>query len=225
MEEKIYCRAVIFDFDGTLADSMPFLQSIGVEVMMKHFGVSKDDAIKRYVTTTGLPYEHQIELNFPSDTRNEAAVEEFEKMKIDRIFEQELSADAEVTVRELGKRGFNVFVSSSTFQPTIEEYFKRKGILELFEAIVGYRPGFEKGADHFNYINSKYNIDFDDMLFVGDSLKDYERSKGYCKFIALAGLFDYQDFRNAGYEGQGISRLSELLEIVKLDCHDAPHDA
>jgi phosphoglycolate phosphatase-like HAD superfamily hydrolase len=223
--EPIFCKAIVFDFDGTLADSMPFLQSIGVEVMMKHFGVSKDDAIKKYVTTTGLPYEHQIKLNFPDDTRNKAAIEEFEQLKIKRIYEQELFPDAEPAVRELGKRGFDMFVSSSTFQPTIEEYFRRRGILELFEAVVGYRPGFEKGADHFNYINSNYNIDFDDMLFVGDSLKDYERSKGYCKFIALAGLFDYQDFRNAGYEGEGISRLSELLEIVKLDYYNVPHDA
>jgi phosphoglycolate phosphatase len=214
MEEKRFYRAVIFDFDGTLADSMPFLQKIGVDIMMKHFGVSKEDATERYVSTTGLPYEHQIKMNFPDDPRNEAAIEEFEKLKIERIFEQELFPDTERTVRKLNKMGFDVFVSSSTFQPTIEEYFSRKGILDLFKAIIGYRPGFEKGADHFNHINSGYEIPFDEMVFVGDSLKDYERSKDFCDFIGITGMFDSQSLQIAGHEGHKISKLSELPDII-----------
>ncbi|MFX1561659.1 MAG: HAD family hydrolase [Promethearchaeota archaeon] len=215
MENPVHCKAIIFDFDGTLADTMPFLQKIGVQVMMKHFGVPKDEATERYVTTTGLPYEHQIKMNFPDDPRNEAAIEEFEKLKIERIFEQELFPCAESVVGELIKKGMDVFVSSSTFQPTIEEYFKRKSVRDLFKAIVGYRPGFEKGADHFNHISSTYNIHFDDLVFVGDSLKDYERAKGYCKFIGKAGLFSCQDFYKAGHRGHCIERISQILELIE----------
>ncbi|MFW9811868.1 MAG: HAD family hydrolase [Candidatus Thorarchaeota archaeon] len=220
MKELVFCKAVVFDFDGTLADSMPFLQRIGVEIMMKHYGVSKDDATERYVTTTGLPYEHQIKMNFPDDPRNEAAIEEFEQLKIERIFEQELFPNAEWVVQELNKRGFDVFVSSSTFQPTIEEYFRRLGIIDLFIEIVGYRPGFEKGADHFKHISSKHNINFDDMVFVGDSIKDYERSKDFCKFIAVVGLFGSKDFYKAGHRGHIIQPLTQLLEIVENDYLD-----
>ena len=215
MIELLHCRAIVFDFDGTLADSMPFLQRIGVEIMMKHFDVTEDDATERYVTTTGLPYEHQIKMNFPDDPRNEAAIDEFEQLKIERIFEQELFPYTEDVVRELNERRFDVFVSSSTFQPTIEEYFRRKGILNLFKEIVGYRPGFEKGADHFNHISSTYNIHFDDMVFVGDSLKDFERAKDFCKFVGVEGLFSSQDFWKAGHRGHNIERLADLLEFVE----------
>jgi phosphoglycolate phosphatase-like HAD superfamily hydrolase len=214
VESKNLYRAVIFDFDGTIADSMPFLQRIGVEIIMKHFGVSKEDATKRYVSTTGLPYEHQIKMNFPDDSRNEAAIEEFEKLKIDRIYEQELFPDAESTVRKLLEMGFNVFVSSSTFQPTVEEYFRRKQILDLFRAIVGYRPGFEKGAQHFKYISSTFNIKFSDMVFIGDSLKDFERSKGYCDFIAVLRMFDRENFKEAGHNELMVSHLSEIPSII-----------
>lgn len=216
MEEKNLYSAIIFDFDGTLADSMPFLQKIGVHIMMKHFGVSKEDATKMYVSTTGLPYEHQIKMNFPDDSRNASAIVEFEQLKIERIYEQELFPDAEITVRKLSDMGYDVFVSSSTFQPTIEEYFKRKGILNLFKAIVGYRPGFEKGADHFKYINSKFNVHFDRMIFIGDSLKDFERSKGFCDFIPVLRMFNFQEFERIGYKGHAVSNLSELPEIINI---------
>ncbi len=211
MEDKIACSTVIFDFDGTLANSMPFLENIGVDIMMKYYGVSKDEATTRYRSTTGLPYEHQIKMNFPEHPMNDIAIEEFEELKISRIFEQELFPDSIETVTELRKRGIDVFVSSSTFQSTIEEYFKKRGILELFTEILGYRPDFEKGSDHFKYIHNHYNVPFEKMAFVGDSLKDYERSKDFCRFIALENMFTHDDFRNAGHSGLIISKRREIL--------------
>jgi phosphoglycolate phosphatase-like HAD superfamily hydrolase len=214
MMEKIACKAIIFDFDGTLADSMPFLERIGVEMMMKYFEVSKEDATHRYRSTTGLPYEQQVKMNFPDHPECEAAIEEFEKLKKDRIFDQRLFEDTEETVRELNDMGMDVFVSSSTFQPTIEEYFRRLGILDLFRGILGYRPGFEKGADHFNYIHSEYNVQFDDMLFIGDSLKDFERAQGFCHFIGIVGMFSSDEFKSKGHAGYLTHRLSEIPNLI-----------
>jgi len=214
MADNISCKAIIFDFDGTLADSMPFLEQIGVEMMMKYFGVSKEDATHRYRSTTGLPYEQQVKMNFPDHPKCETTIEEFEKLKIDRIFDQNLFDDTEDTVRKLNDMGIDVFVSSSTFQTTIEEYFRRLGILDLFRGILGYRPGFEKGADHFNHINSEYNIQFEDMLFVGDSLKDYERSQGFCNFIGILGMFSSEDFNSKGHDGIVVRNLSQISSHI-----------
>jgi len=214
MVDKIACKAVIFDFDGTLADSMPFLEQIGVEMMMKYFGVSKDDATQRYRFTTGLPYEQQVKMNFPNHPECENAIDEFEELKIERIFDQRLFEDTEVTVKKLQEMGIEVFVSSSTFQKTIEEYFRRLGILNLFTGILGYRPGFEKGKDHFNYVNSEYDIQFEDMLFVGDSLKDYERSQGFCNFIGISGMFTNEDFISKGHSGIIIHHLAEIFNHI-----------
>jgi phosphoglycolate phosphatase-like HAD superfamily hydrolase len=214
MDEKISCKAIVFDFDGTLADSMPFLETIGVEVMVKYFGVSQEEATVMYRSTTGLPYEQQIKINFPDNPKNKEAIEEFEHLKIARIYDQILFQDAEDTVRRINEMGIEVFVSSSTFQPTIEEYFRRLGIISLFKAILGYRPGFEKGVNHFNHIHKTYGIPFDNMVFVGDSLKDFERSRGVCNFIALSRMFSSQDFRNLGFKGLVLYKLSEVINNI-----------
>ncbi len=210
MNSPLLCRAVIFDFDGTLADSMPFLEKIGVQVMIKYFGVTREEATKRYRTTTGLPYEHQVKMNFPDNEYNEQAIKEFEELKIVRIFEQELFEDCVDALETINKKGLKIFVSSSTFQPTIEEYFKKLNLSHLFTEIVGYRPGFEKGADHFNHIKEKHNLSLNDVVFVGDSLKDYERSVGFCSFIGIERMFTLQDFKKVGHQGFVVKSLSEI---------------
>ena len=215
MTKKLRCSAIIFDFDGTLADSMPFLANIGIQIMMKHYGIDCDEAAERYKSTTGLPYEHQVNLNFPGYEQNERAIEEFEKLKIERIFEQQLFPDVVETLTKLNDMSIAVFVSSSTFQPIIAEYFAKRGLSTCFAEVVGYRPGFEKGKDHFEHIKAKHGILLGDTLFVGDSLKDYERSKGFCKFVGLEGMFKKDDFRRAGHEGPVIQQVSELLTMIK----------
>ncbi|TFF83682.1 HAD family hydrolase [Candidatus Thorarchaeota archaeon] len=214
MTEPIPCTAIVFDFDGTLADSMPFLERIGVSTMMKYYGIKREEATRRYRTTTGLPYEQQIKINFPDNNKNEDAIAEFEKLKIDRIFEQRLFPDTVRTLAIIQERGFAVFVSSSTFQSTIEEYFTRRNLQNYFDGIMGYRPGFEKGKDHFEYVRNHYGIDLSKTVFVGDSIKDYERANGICSFIALEGMFKEQEFRQAGHEGPVIDELSDVPDIV-----------
>ncbi|RDE12511.1 MAG: hypothetical protein C4K49_09910 [Candidatus Thorarchaeota archaeon] len=213
--QRIPCRAVIFDFDGTLADSMPFLERIGVQVMMKYYAATLEEATRRYRSTTGLPYEHQIKMNFPGDEKNEAAISEFERLKIDRIFDQELFPDTVETLQRIQDMRIEAFVSSSTFQPTIEEYFRRKGIAGFFLEIMGYRPGFEKGAHHFDHVKSKYGLPLDQVVFVGDSLKDFERSRGFCKFIGVERMFSLQDFRRIGHEGPVVKHLSQVPPLLR----------
>ncbi len=208
--KKFRCAAVIFDFDGTLADSMPFLESIGVEIMRKYFEVSEKDATEKYRSTTGLPYEQQVKISFPKNPKNEDAIDEFERLKIDRIYQQRLFPDSRRTLEKIRAMDIDIFVSSSTFQSTIVEYFKRQGLLDCFVEILGYRPGFEKGADHFEYVSDKFGIPVDDLVFVGDSLKDYERSVGYCNFIAISRMFSEEQFREMGHQGPVVNELIEV---------------
>lgn len=216
MNAKLRCKAVVFDFDGTLADSMPFLEKIGVQIMMKHYGVTLEDATRRYRTTTGLPFEHQITLNFPSHVKiNLDATEEFEQLKIERIFDQVLFPDTESTLARIKDLDIDIFVSSSTFQKTIIKYFEILELKHFFKEILGYSPGFEKGEDHFNHIWKNHSIDLSQVVFVGDSLKDYERSKEFCYFIGVRGLFSKEDFEEAGHSGYTVQKLSEIPELLE----------
>jgi phosphoglycolate phosphatase-like HAD superfamily hydrolase len=154
-------------------------------------------------------------MNFPKDLQNETAIEEFERLKIERIFDQELFDDCADTLQKISDYEIPIFVSSSTFQSTIQEYFERKGLSHFFSEIVGYRPGFEKGADHFNHIKESHSIKLEDSVFVGDSLKDFERSLGFCQFIGIERMFSRSDFLNKGHSGNIVKSLSEIPPLLK----------
>jgi phosphatidylglycerophosphate synthase len=48
--------AVVFDFDGTIADTMPFLTRLAVELLTEHYPVEAADARKRYLETVGVDF-------------------------------------------------------------------------------------------------------------------------------------------------------------------------
>ena len=97
-------RYIMFDFDGTLIDSMPFLENNAVSLLTKYYSFSKEEARKKYRDTTGLPFVQQMELIAPSNPLNPSVVERFEEMKLDLIYEQHHFEDALTVLKTLKEK-------------------------------------------------------------------------------------------------------------------------
>lgn len=206
---------IVLDFDGTVADTMPKLEEIAVKLMTREYGLTEKEARTKYVYTTGLPFIQQIDTLFPGNPKNKHVVEQFEKEKLEKIFDQPLFPDAKETIRKLKEAGYIVCISSSTFQPIIERYFKLKKVEA--DLILGYRKGFEKGRDHFEYIKQKFGVNSDNLIFVGDSLKDAQRAvQNNVKFVAKLGLFKTEEFKEIAPECPVINNLSEVINKVQM---------
>ncbi|KKM15154.1 hypothetical protein LCGC14_1698970, partial [marine sediment metagenome] len=74
-------HAVVLDFDGTLADTMPQLTELGVDVLTKHYGLPLDKARDYFLETVGEPFHQQLQALFHGDSRNHTAGEEFRTRK------------------------------------------------------------------------------------------------------------------------------------------------
>jgi phosphoglycolate phosphatase-like HAD superfamily hydrolase len=208
-------KYIMFDFDGTLVDSMPFLESNAVIVLREHYGFSKEEATQKYRETTGLPFIQQMEIISPDNgEKNVKAVEEFERMKIDRIFEQKLFSDTIDVLNILKDRGYKLGISSGSIDKIIKEYLLRYKINNV-DDILGWKPGFEKGKDHFKYVMEKYSLDNTNLLFIGDSLHDARRARNNnIKFIGKLGMFSFNDFTKIVDEVSVLLDLTEILEIL-----------
>jgi len=208
-------KLVIFDFDGTLVDSMETFTDIAARVMERVHGMKFEDARKAYIDTSGLPFFQQLELILPGNKDNKRAADMFETEKLDGYFEQRVYEDAEETMLKLGKKGIKTAVSSNNFQHLVDKFMEQRG-LKLDFALGFKSEEFCKGITHFKYLLKEADLQKDELLFVGDSIKDGERASDFdIDFVGKTGLFQKQDFEKHFPGVKTIDALSELIEVLQ----------
>jgi HAD superfamily hydrolase (TIGR01549 family) len=210
-EEK---NLLIFDFDGTIVDTMKEYTEIAGEVISKIYNIPKEVAMRKYIETSGIPFCKQLVEIFGDDERNKIAEEEFEKRKVKALFSKKISETTKKVLKTLKQRGYFLALSSGNTEDNIVKFLEREKV--YFDVVCGYKENFEKGEKHFDYIIRKLNIPKEKTYFIGDSLKDAEKSINFSiHFIALLSLFSKNEFeeRFKNHKIIYINNIEELLEI------------
>lgn len=207
-------KGILFDFDGTLIDTMHYFQKIAGEVIYKYYRIPIAEGEHLYFETSGLPFEKQMEIIMPEGDYNFAVVEEFERRKLENLFNEKFEPEVRASLTSLKDKGLTLGISSGNFTHLIHEFLKKEQL--PFPIVMGYEPGFEKGRDHFAYFLKETGFKKEEILFVGDSIKDGERAHDFgVRFIGKAGIFKKERFwKEFGAKQQVIETISELLELV-----------
>ncbi|MFH1874558.1 MAG: HAD-IA family hydrolase [Pseudomonadota bacterium] len=205
-------KVVVFDFDGTIVDSMESFAQIAAQVMPKHYEIDAKTAYEKYILTSGLPFFEQLETLFPGNSANPQASLEFETIKKQSYTQKRVFADADETLKTLQAKNIKVVVSSNNFQELVDDFVKQAEI--SFDLVLGYRVNFAKGADHFKYILQEVGCTHEEITFVGDSLKDADKASMFgIDFIGKTGTFSTDDFKKHKPGVKVITTLAELKEM------------
>lgn len=208
---RIY-DVVILDFDGTVADTMPFLVDLAARLLRTRYGLTEETARRAYVETTGLPFSRQIEIIFPGHPLNKATVEEFEGEKVRHLKDFAFFPDAIAAIAALRQDGVRVCLSSGNYEDLIKEVLKARG-LEV-DLVMGYRPGFEKGPQHVALAAATFGAPLGRTIFVGDSIRDGLAAKeAGVRFIAKAGLVARSELER---HLPGVPVVESLAEVLGL---------
>ncbi len=211
-------KAFLFDFDGTLVDTMEGFADIAGNVISEfHPELSFEQARRKYIETTGVPFCQQIEIIYPGHNDNDAAVKKFEDTKIEGFFQQKFPADVRFTIDELRKNSFIAGVSSGNFPHLINRFIEKEKL--DFDIVMGFdkEKGFEKGKPHFDFVLDKFNLKKENLLFVGDSLKDFDKAFDYgVDFIGVCGLFSREEFQTKDPNVKTVNNLKEILKIMNI---------
>ncbi len=158
-----------------------------------------------------MDYGSQLEEIFPGHLSNGAVAATMELGKRRRILEHPLFEEVVPVLRFFEHRGVRRFVCSSTLETIVRQYTEKAGIDDLLDGCFGYRPGFTKGQQ-IEFILRHYDLRPDEVIFVGDSLMDYEfvRGKGV-RFIGLRRLIEEHDFRD-----RGLFSVKDLTELASV---------
>ncbi len=206
-------KVVVFDFDGTIVDSMDSFADIAADVMPNHYPVSRETARKMYLETSGIPFFEQLEQLFPDNKANAIAANEFEERKKLDYAAKRPFEDVKSAIEVLKNSGVKTVVSSNNFQDLVDMLAKR---IDLeFDMVLGFKPGFAKGNDHFRHIEKTFGVDKDEMIFVGDSIKDAERAKNFgIDFVGRTGIFTETDFTESFPGARVVADFGALKTII-----------
>ncbi len=191
-------KAIMFDMDGTLVDSMSYLADLAATKMEQTYGMSFAESREQYLLTSGLPFFMQLEKIFPGNAHNEAVAKSFEDQKWQDYFEHQFYPEVETALSDLRAKGLKIGVSSNNGQEIIEEFISRKTSFK-FDLVCGFKPDFEKGPAHFQKMLDLFKLSKDQLLFVGDSLHDAKKGLEFgLPFVGRSGTFSEADFTTLG---------------------------
>jgi phosphoglycolate phosphatase len=180
-------RAVVFDFDGTVADTMPFLTGIATPLLARNYGISLADAAERYRDTSGADFATQVAEMFPAHPANAAVVAEFEAAKAAAILTYPPFKEAIPTLRALGGRGLRRFIVSSSSRETIKAYAIRYGLERWVDGLYGSVTKGDK-AEQLASVLRDHGLNGSEVVFVGDSPRDRDvAQKAGTQFVGIGG--------------------------------------
>jgi choline kinase/phosphoglycolate phosphatase-like HAD superfamily hydrolase/phosphatidylglycerophosphate synthase len=202
-------RAVVLDFDGTVADSMGFLTDLAVGLLVAELGFERAEATRQYLATAGSDFATQLDELAPGLPRLTEVASRFEVAKTRWMGCCEMFTDVVPALERLAAAGVPVLLCSSTRGPLVREFCERYGLLQRFASVDGWGPGHTKFVQLVRGVAAA-GFAGHEVIFVGDTRRDADvaRAAG-TRFVGLvrAGHPD-------GLAGSGARVVASLSELA-----------
>lgn len=170
---------IVFDWDGTLFDSMPYKRANFCALFSEISSTGQDEMLQLHSRYSGLPrrtlFEHvavALRGTGLSEPEFEALSLRYTGLNIDSSLRVAPFADALHAVPLLRALGFRLYVSSSSAPEELLPVVENSGFAGSFAQTLGSRPRFNKGKEHIAHIAHVEGAALEKMLFVGDDAQD-----------------------------------------------------
>src|SRR3989338_8443230 len=182
-------KTVIFDFDGTIADTLPAILKL-FNVHAKEFGFEKlsdkDVSSLADLTPFQILRKYGIKLIKLPFLANKVRVDLGRVIKKVPIF----PAMKEV-ILSLNKKGYRLGILSSNSKRNVEEFLKLHGIF-VFDFIHSEQNLLAKG-NALKRLLKIYQISVSDTVYIGDEVRDIDASrKNGMRIISVAWGFNHR---------------------------------
>lgn len=208
-------KTYLFDFDGTLVDSMPTYGALMLRILNEN-GIKYGDDILKIITPLGFIDTAKYFIGMGLDMPHADIVALMKQYAID-AYTNDVQAKANVveTLRELKKRGCSLNVLTASPHDTLDPCLKRIGIYDIFDNVWSCNDFGTNKSDPNIYHEAarRMGVPVCDVLFLDDNLNADKTAKA--AGMQVYGVYDlssdeYVDEIKAVTDGY-IYDFSELL--------------
>jgi len=181
----------VFDWDGTLFDSMAikyrtFAEAVSKSMTSFGYALPPDEIRQIYCRNSGLPRAvimGKVAAHFGIDvsaTQLQTISDCLSELNRAALIHARLHSDGVSLLDAALVRGISVFISSSVPQKELAYFVDLKlstPARSSLAGILGSGSGFEKGPRHIEHIRKSCSCDPKDVLVIGDDVADDELSR------------------------------------------------
>lgn len=178
------CKVLVFDWDGTLLDSVDYKKENLALVFSEAFDVDREKVQKMHDLFSGIPRRDLFQKIAHGVLERNLEDDEFLRLSNQFTLLNEqcspmalLFPDVRPCLQFWHDKKIPLFVSSSSPEGELNEVVKNKGIRHYFDGVLGSRKNFSKGQAHFAEISKRTGMGLEGFVFVGDTMKDLELAK------------------------------------------------
>ena len=184
-------KAYLFDFDGTLVDSMPTFVSAMLRILDEN-GISYDSDIIKIITPLGLNGTAEYYINQMGVEMSKEQLMGVMKDYIMDAYFYTIPAKMNVpeVLRELKARGASLNVLTASPHITLDACLKRLGLWALFDNVWSCDDFNTTKADPQIYVRAAEKMDttVENVLFLDDNLNADQTAKA--AGMQVCGVYD-----------------------------------
>jgi phosphoglycolate phosphatase len=203
-------RLIVWDFDGTLADSLPGAVAIFNRLAAESgYRPITDVAAARALTTRQFLKQHGISL-----WRLPRLVRKYQAAAAEHADAVRLAAGLADVLAELAARGHRLGVLSSNREDNIRRTLRANGVEAHFAFVIGYPRLFGKGKA-LRRIMKADHLAPADVLYIGDEVRDVEAArKAGVAVAAVTWGFHAEPLLRANGPDYVVTDPRELLTVA-----------
>jgi len=204
-------KHVIFDFDGTLADSMELGLQVYNDIAEKYH--CKEMTMDELRSLNHMPIKERIKhAGIPSYRIPQMLVEGLLKFR-QLIGSIHVFEGIPELLENLKKEGLGLSIISSNSFENIND-FLQKNCLNVFDSVISVSNLFGKDKSIRRYVK-KLDVAVDEVIYVGDEIRDIEACKKVpVQSISVTWGYDSLDLLKKGSPDFIVSKPDEILEII-----------
>lgn len=175
-------KAVIFDLDGTLLDTIEDIKD-ALNDALKEIGIPlsyKKEDVQKFIGNGAATLMHRALGEFDSEN-NFARLKEAYMPRYEEYQTKHTKAYPGIKklLKALKKQRVHIFVSTNKPHKLAREIIESRFGYDIFMEVKGQMPGGPVKPDPSiaNYFLLKYSLNKKDVIFIGDSITDIETAK------------------------------------------------